>query len=292
MHDFAAGGRRPWVCYSAWIFGFTASGCAAVDVSDADFGELPAGWEVHLELSPSPPWVGVDTTARISVTENGSPVQDLQATHERIVHTFLVPRDLSSFRHVHQEDLSPITAENLANGQFAFPVRFETSGDYLFAFDYAARNVYRSDRSWVTVGGDAPQAVAADLEPSSEAVVGDVTAALTWDVPPIAGAPSAFRVSYAHDDGSPVTDLVPWLGADAHAALFLGDATWNGHTHAYAPGMENAPPGHEMPHLYSGPEVPFRVTFPSMGAYKLWVQVAREASPERAITAAFVIEVE
>jgi hypothetical protein len=88
-----------------------------------------------------------------------------------------------------------------------------------------------------------------------------------------------------------VTDLVPWLGADAHAAFVSLDLAWTSHTHAWFPGMENMTPGMEMPPLYTGPTVPFHFLFERAGAHKAWVQFARADDPETPYVVPFVFEV-
>ncbi|MEN9786978.1 MAG: hypothetical protein RLZZ299_2242, partial [Pseudomonadota bacterium] len=50
-------------------------------------------------------------------------------------------------------------------------------------------------------------------------------------------------------------------------------------------------PGHPMPHLYDGPDIPFQSVFPSAGRWVVWTQVARADAPEVPVTLRFVVEV-
>ena len=82
------------------------------------------------------------------------------------------------------------------------------------------------------------------------------------------------------DLGADVTDVVQWGGADAHVEMvdFAGTSFY--HTHAYLPGMADAPPGHDMPHVYPGPDIDFHYVFPWAGRYRMWIGFARESVEE------------
>ena len=55
--------------------------------------------------------------------------------------------------------------------------------------------------------------------------------------------------------------------------------------------LDQMAPGHAMPHLYDGPELPFQYVFPAAGTYVLWLQFATSDAPDTAHTLRFVVGV-
>ncbi len=258
--------------------------------AETDFPPLPGIYDVEVTLTPDPPMAGEGADVRYQILRDGEPVQDLQVAHERLVHVFVIRGDLETFEHQHHEDYATITADDLRAATFHFPETFSASGPFVLAFEWASENRYHTDRADVLVGGDVPQldqpvSVLTDLATS-----GDVTAHLRWDTDPVVGQESAFSV-VLEDSAGPVTDVVQWLGADAHLAIASLDLTQVSHTHAWVADMENAAPSHAMPHLYPGPELPFRFTFPTSGTYKVWAQFARASAPETPYTMQFIVAI-
>jgi hypothetical protein len=269
---------------AAWL------GCTGGE-TDTDPCALPDLYAVAASTDPDPPVAGEQAQLTLTVTRGCYAVQDLQQTHERMVHTFVISDDLQSFQHVHQEDFTPITADNLRTGTFAFPVTFPFAGESILAFDYASENKYLQSLDRVDVVGEPAQLGAPVIDLSGVATDRDVTATLVLDVAPVAGEEAAWHVHLTDAEGADVTDVTPWLGADAHAALISTDLAFVGHTHAYVEGMANVPPGHEMPHLYDGPDIPFRYTFSAAGVEKTWVQFARVGAPDAPYTIPLMFEV-
>ena len=272
----------------AWLL---LAGCKDPDETDTDTNVLPDVYWVDWSIEPDPPVAGETGELTLAVKLGDAPVQDLQQTHERMVHTLAISRDLESFQHVHQEDFEPVTADDLRTGTFHFPITFPAAGDTMVLFDYAAQNQYLRSSGWITVTGSPEQLAEPDLTPSAVATDRDIVATLVFDTEPAVGQECGFHVSLADEHGEPIGDVVQWLGADAHAAIVSNDLEYAGHTHAYVQGMENAPPSHEMPHLYDGPDIPLRYTFPASGTWKMWFQFAREADPDAEYTVPFVFVV-
>lgn len=266
--------------------------CGGPEPADTAEPSYTSGvYHVVYRTEPDPPVAGEPAEVWLQVLgPDDEPVQDLQQSHERLVHTLIIPHDLSSFAHVHHEDHDEVTADDLREATFHLPYTFEKSGPYKLIFDYASQNEYRSGAGDVDVTGAPAQADAPTIDLSTTVQVGDLTATWRWDVPPSPGAEAAFTITLA-DSAGDVTDVVPWLGADGHVAIVSVDLSVLAHTHAYVPGMEDAPPGHEMPHVHDGPELPFRYVFPTAGTYKLWIQFARATAPDDAYVVPFMIEV-
>lgn len=221
---------------------------------------------------------------------DGTIVEDLQQSHERMVHVLFISRDLESFQHVHHEDFFPLEADTLRCGHYHLQETPPTSGPYRIAFDFAHQNRYLQTLDWAEVSGDVPQLTEPEIEPGNVVEVDGLHIELTWDVAAVTGFEAQWSL-YLTEAGEDVTDLVQWLGADAHAVVATEDAMDVGHTHAWVPGIDNMMPGMQMPHEYPGPYLPFHFTFPSPGWHKMWVQFARAADPETPYTVAFWFEV-
>jgi hypothetical protein len=226
------------------------------------------------------------------VDQLGRPIPDLQQSHERMIHTLFVSEDLESFQHVHHEDFYDITADDLRNSTFHFPISFPFGGGYRIVYDFAHMNVFQARQGWIDVCGDPPMLPAPNPDFTTEVDAGDVHVSLVWAVEPRVGDLAQWSIFVTHAaDGTDVTDLAQWLGADGHAALISADLVSTGHTHAWTPGVDNMSPNMQMPHFYTGPEVAFQYTFPQAGLYRMWIQFARETDPETPYTAPFWFEV-
>jgi hypothetical protein len=259
---------------------------------DTDTGPtVPGAWRVEVAYDPDPPVAGSPTEITASVLDPyGNPAESLQQSHERMLHTVIIPRDLETFGHVHHEDFTELTADDLRNATYHYPYTFPAAGPYVLVFDYASENVYRQSRTEADVSGSPAQLGAPVIDGLTERDIGDLHVVLGWDTAPVAGTEAAWTITVT-EGGEDVVDVVQWLGADAHAVVHDVALDDVGHTHAWVPGMENLPPGHEMPHVYDGPEIPFHYTFPASGSHKMWVQFARAAAPEEPITVPFTFEV-
>jgi hypothetical protein len=254
-------------------------GCTSGDDTD-DTNVLPDIYTVACTLDPTPAIAGATTTVTLQVLDAaGDPVPDLQQTHERMLHTLLIPSDLSSFAHLHQEDFEDVTADDLRMSTFQFPYAFPKSGEFVLAFDFARENKYLRSADFVTIEGSPAVDAAPTPNPATEGDFEDLHAALVLDTAPSAGTETAFHLHLTRG-GEPVDDVVQWLGTDAHIAIVSFDLESVGHTHAWIEGMDQLPPGHVMPHQYPGPDIPFRYVFPQSGQYRTWTQVATSAHPD------------
>ncbi|MDP2312350.1 MAG: hypothetical protein Q8P41_05555 [Pseudomonadota bacterium] len=271
------------------------AGCSGVaDDTGVDcVGVEPVtAYAVDWATDPAPALAAVDSTFTLKVRDQrGCAIEDLQRAHERIVHTLIVSTDLTSFQHLHQEDSLDLTAEDLRSSTFHFPLTLPAAGDYRLVFDYAHQNQYLTTLDWMTAGGTPAQADTPALDYSTERTVGDLVVTLRWDIEPASGYEASWTALVRTADGTDVTDLVQWLGADGHAAVASADLGWVSHTHAWFPDMETVAPGHDMPHLYLGPDLPFHYTFPNAGPHKMWLQFARADAPDTPYVADFAFDV-
>jgi hypothetical protein len=258
----------------------------------ADTGDAPiTGYDVVFSTAPDPAVAGEEAEFTLTVRDQlGRPVEDVQQSHERMVHTLLISRDLASFQHLHHEDFYELTADELRDATYRFPVTFPLAGEYFAVFDFAHQNAWQQDSGFLDVSGSPSQAAAPTEEFSASTDDGAIHAELTWDIEPVALAEAAFTLTLTDESGD-VTDITPWLGADGHAAIVDEALTFATHTHAWFPDMDKMTPSMEMPHLYSGPTLPFHTVFPAPGVFKFWVQFARESDPDAPFTLPFMVEV-
>jgi hypothetical protein len=250
------------------------------------------GYQVAWSSDPAPMQAGAESQFTLQVQDQqGRAIDDLQQNHERMVHSIFVSADLGSLTHTHQEDYTPVTADNLRSSTFSFPLTLPVSGKYFVMFDYAHENSWLQSTDDIVVEGAPAQAATPDVTATTEAIDAGVHASLIWTSAPVASFEADWTIRLTDADGSDVDDIVPFLGADAHCILVNAETTWGSHTHAWFPDMSRMTPSMAMPHLYSGPEVPFAYTFPAGGTYKIWVQFQRESNPGYVYTMPFVFVV-
>ena len=274
----------------------TLLACTSQPDSDphaCESGSIPSDYVVGVSTSPSPVVAGEEVEMTLALTDqDGCPIDDLQESHERMIHTLLVSRDLESFQHVHHEDFYEVTADDLRNATLHFPVTFPASGDTLAVFDFAHRNQWLQETQLLEITGAPPQLDEPILDHATEFSIEDIHVSFAWEVAPVAGVESSIILTITDQTGADVTNLVQWLGADGHVAFVRADLTTAGHTHAWFPGMETMSPGMTMTPLYTGPTLPFHYLFPSAGTWKGWFQFARSGRPDDPYVVPLVFDVE
>jgi hypothetical protein len=200
-------------------------------------------------------------------------VARFDAMHERLLHLFVVSRDLSFFDHVHPQPA--------ADGSFDIPITFPKSGAYRIVADILPTGAMPQtlQDTIVTSGavpvlGSGPPAFTAEALEASD---GDVRARL---VPTNAkvGADAHVVVELSNaQSGAPVTDLEPYLGAWGHMLLSSADQSDIVHSH---PLIEETDAG--------GPRITFQTLFAREGWYRIWAQVQRRG---RLLTFGFTVRV-
>ena len=258
-----------------------------------DATDVPDSYIVEHRSEPEPIVARQSSEFFIEIEDqDGCPIEDLQQSHERMVHTLFISRDLESFQHIHHEDFYPVTADDVRSATFHFPVTFPAAGATLVVFDFAHRNAWQQDEAFVEVTGSPPQLSQPRLDFATDVAVDDIVVSFEWEIAPVAGFEAAVALTIRDaTKGADVTDLVQWLGADGHVAFVSTNLDVAGHTHAWFEGMDSMSPGMEMPAKYGGPYLPFHFTLPTGGTYKGWFQFARVSRPEDPYVVPFVFEV-
>ncbi|HZN84496.1 MAG TPA: hypothetical protein VFC01_33115 [Mycobacterium sp.] len=200
---------------------------------------------------------------------NGAPVTRYVEKHEKLLHLIVVRSDLAGFQHVH-----PVLE---SDGTWRVPVDLSRAGDYRIFADFTP-----SGGPALTLGANLHVGGEYDPQPlppvAATTVVDGYTVALSGA--PKANEPSMLTLAVSRN-GKPVTDLQPYLGAYGHlVALRAADL---GYLHVHPMGE----PGDGI--TAAGPEIAFHATFPSAGAYRLFLDFQHDGVVR---TAAFTVTVE
>jgi hypothetical protein len=192
--------------------------------------------------------------------------------HDRLLHVFLVSRDLAWFQHVHPEH-SP-------DGTFALDVAWPAAGQYAFFADfYPAGGTPQLLQTLIVTPdyrGSAFPPTPAPTPDASESK-GDGGLRVVLNAPALV-AGRELTLTFSLSDattGAPVTDLEPYLGAPGH--MFAVSADLGDGVHSHPSRMK------EM-----GPAVSFDLTFPRPGLHKVWVQFQWRG---KVVTVPFVLDV-
>ncbi|MFI7434359.1 hypothetical protein [Micromonospora haikouensis] len=229
-----------------------AHGTTHADAGDAPAAHLPGGLLVSDRGYTLAPLAAPAGEFAFRVTgPDGRPVTRYEVAHDKRMHLIVARRDLSGFRHVHPE---------------AGP-----DGTWRVASPLAGPGVWRAFADFTPAGGPAltlgvdvtvPGALDARPlpPPATAATVDGYTVTLAGTAQP--GRASRLTLTVSRD-GTPVTDLQPYLGAYGHlVALRQGDLAYL-HVHP-----EGAPGDGATP---AGPAVTFSAEFPSAGTYRLYL---------------------
>ena len=222
---------------------------------DMDAHAVPGGLQVSqdgytLELARDSLRAGEARPVAFTITgPDGEPLTAYDVQHEKQLHLIAVRRDLSGFQHVH-----PVLTDGVWRTDLAL-----TPGEWRLIADFAPAGA-----DPLTLGADL--AVAGDYRPdehrpeSRTATVGDYRVTLDGD---LAAGEDALLTLTITEDGRPVTDLQPYLGAYGHlVALREGDLAYL-HVHPDGePGDGSTEPG---------PDVVFHAEVPSPGRYHLFL---------------------
>ena len=205
-------------------------------------------------------------TLRFHVEEGGKQVKEFEVVHERPMHFIAVRDGLDEFLHLHPTVAKDGTAE--------VKIEFPAAGKYWLYLDVKpVGSTQQTIRQELQVAGTA--APPAELRVSSvETVeVDGVKSRISLDKKP---EESVVTFQHFNLDGSPITNLEPYLGGMGHLVV-IGAKTGE-YVHAH-PESETAPDG----------KVLFAVHFQKPGIYMAWGQFQREG---RVFTVPVVLAVE
>lgn len=201
-------------------------------------------------------------------TADGDAVTEFRTEHDKELHLIVVRTDGAQFRHAH-----PTMS---ADGVWSVPWTWDAAGSYRVLTDFVPAATGESvtlSRTVDVVGRFSPQPATAA---STTDTVGGYTATLAGD---LSASGDSVLTATITEDGDPVTDLEPYLGAYGHlVALRDGDLAY---LHVHPEGDEPEPGS------VSGPDVTFVTRAPSPGRYLLYLDFKVDGEVR---TARFVLD--
>lgn len=279
-------------------------------------GEVTEGLQISLEIEKKIK-IGAVTKLRLYAKNfsDKKPVTNLEVTHEKILHLIGVRNDLNQFFHIHPEQIEP--------GIFETEYTFDNPGLYKLYSDVSyngATHTFGHPQFKVEGLGEEFEA---EIEISKNIIVGDYQVATRYpenltaeDVNPI-----EFVV---YDLYGNAVELESYLAADMHLAIISEDLLEYAHAHPNTHSEsqmnmdmevdgvidESKPHGHSIvPFISSayahggvvdGDEtepkvVPFSITFPKPGFYKMFAQFRPkgidEIAKDQSLVASFYVNV-
>jgi hypothetical protein len=231
---------------------------------------------VDIEIVPAGIRTGTLASIFFTVKDaKGKPIQDLVISHERIFHIIIISKDFSVFAHLHPEDFGPVTSDMKEKAKYGVKFIFPKAGEYLIAADFAVKDHVFSKHFRVTIPG----------KPSMDNVKEDFSRDRNFNdyhfrliAPEHIAAGQKTTLKYQiNENGKPITNLEPYLGAPMHLAVILMDLNHFIHAHGYKAGNQSAP--HPVGHIHGttyehyGPEIWADVIFPEKGTYKIFSEI-------------------
>lgn len=247
-----------------------ATGGHAEHESAAATTEIPGGlmtsqdgYTLTLDLARANAGSAVPVSFTITGPD-GAAVTSYDVQHEKQLHLIAVRRDFSGFQHVHPtlDDGTWSTDLALTPGTWRLYADFKATGGEALTLgtDLAVDGVFEA---------------ALPAQDTRTATVDGYEVTLDGDLS--AGADAKLTLSVSKD-GTPVTDLQPYLGAYGHlVALRSGDLAY---LHVHPDGE----PGDGQ--TASGPDVVFHTAVPSNGTYHLYLDFRHDGVVR---TAAFTV---
>ncbi len=237
-----------------------------LDVKDEpppDRDRLPPPYELRLRADPAEPEAGqpVALVFQVLSRKQTAVVSSFDIAHDRLMHLFIVRKDLGSYRHEHPR--------HDGNGTFRLTHVFPSAGEYHLFADVAPQSAGSQVlMAKLLVAGEpgkefnirAAPAEARSFTKTAERM--EVTLQLAGGVAPAHESMLFdFRLKDAAS-GKPVDDLETYLAALGHLVLVHEDTVTFVHSHPVERGDVAARTGY----------VTFTARFPKVGLYRGWVQ--------------------
>lgn len=174
------------------------------------------------------------------ITEDGSPVSQLDAVHDKIMHLVLVRNDLRYFDHIHPVQIEP--------GIFSGSYNFSAPGDYRIWIDFTKEGMQH------IVDFDTTITVS---EKSETNRIGNLTVTMRMPEKIRVNQPVAFAFDVTEND-EPIHITERFLAASGHMIVIDKNLDEFGHMHDEIFDRDNT--------------LSFEYEFTKTGLYKIWVQ--------------------
>jgi len=200
--------------------------------------------------------------------KDGSPIEDFEINHEKLLHLMVIRKDLSYFNHVHPE--------YQGGGVFEIMSDFPSGGEYRFIADFKpTEGDSMTKMEWMHIEGENTEPVPIVPDESLDKTFEGNRVTLAIDQL-AANKESVLQFSITDEKtGQPVSDLQPYLGAIGHVVILTEDGERYLHVHAEE-GQG------------TGPIARFETSFPKSGTYKIWGQFQRN---NHVFTTSYVVNV-
>jgi hypothetical protein len=216
-------------------------------------------------------------TLDILQADGETAVSEFDEVHTKLLHLILVSEDLGEFLHVHPE--------YEGDGRFVLDdAELPSAGNYIAFADFTPTGEHQQVVR-LALATDKAEAATAKLEAgTTEATSGPLT--FSVELPQFLDATVEQTIKFHVTDsetGEPVDTLDEYLGAAGHLVIIDEFGEIYLHTHPAGHDME----GMDGMAMQYGPDLEFLTTFPSMGLYKMWLQVQYKGE---IYTAPFVVQ--
>jgi len=210
---------------------------------------------------------------RVCQMPQGTPVDDLQVEHEKLMHVIAVREDLGAFLHIHPQRAAP--------GMWEVINVFTNGGRYQIWSDIKHRGtVYSFAHPRFTVAGETRATPRGPVPQLNDWKGGYEISLIPVDPALVAGRTNTFEVIVRDESGNQVgTEF--FLGALMHFVIVKDDLSVYRHAHA-------------REHWKSGRTVSFEQVFPQPGRYKIFAQFRPQKTalpPDEAMLAEFWVSV-
>ncbi|MBA3348215.1 MAG: hypothetical protein H0T13_06610 [Actinobacteria bacterium] len=209
---------------------------------------------------------------RFRIVDNaGNTVRDFDVKHDKRMHFIVARRDLTGFQHLHPKQA--------ADGSWTVDMKLDKAGSYRLFADFSVAEKAHTLASELRVDGSTDLVPLPAPSPTSVSDGGYDVRLDAGDARPGQEADLRFTIT----KGGQQVHAEPYLGADGHlVALREGDMAF---LHVHPTGGEHG--GTEKADGHDD-AVAFMATFPTKGAYRLFLQFKHE---DRVQTVAFTQEV-
>ena len=225
---------------------------------------------VDVTVTPAAPRHGTKTRLRLTVREptTRAVVREFVAVHDKPYHLFVIGGDLESYDHVHPQQRR--------DGSFEIDITLPKPGFYRLYSDFLPLGAMPQ----VVPGSIGTAGFAGTLMSQRARLFPDETLTkaagglrVTLTLPAgglVAGRDEKLRYHIVDAaDGTPATDIEPYLAAFGHTLVISEDGLHYVHAHP----AEMLPDGGAR--LAGGPDLTFAALLPKPGRYRIWTQLKR-----------------